>query len=205
MEFWIKTESEAIQLPVPPSDFERATGLNNTTTNIVGLGEINVLGKRKLKTIQIKTFWPNQQYDFCDCDVTLKPYEFVEKIEELMESAKTFRLIITDTNINMLCNVENFSYGENDGTGDVYFTLDLKEYRLITVKETTSNKTSTNNTDLKERDSKATPSTYKVVKGDSLYLISKKVYGTGNRAKELQTKNGIKNPNSLKIGQVLKT
>lgn len=204
MEFWIKTESEAIQLPVPPSDFEKATGLNNTTTNIVGFGEINILGKKKLGTIPIKTFWPNQQYDFCDCTVTLKPYEFVEKIEELMESAKAFRLIITDTPINMLCGIENFNYGENDGTGDVYFTLELKEYRNITVKETTSNSTS-KNTDLKTRDSKTTPSTYKVVKGDSLYLISKKVYGTGNKAKELQTKNGIKNPKSLKIGQVLKT
>ncbi len=204
MEFWIKTESEAIQLPVPPSDFEKATGLNNTTTNIVGLGEINILGKRKLATISIKTFWPNQQYDFCDCEVTLKPYEFVNKIEELMESAKAFRLIITDTSINMLCGIETFNYGENDGTGDIYFTLELKEYRNITVKETTSNSTN-KNTDLKTRDSKSTPSTYKVVKGDSLYLISKKVYGTGNKSKELQTKNGIKNPNSLKIGQVLKT
>lgn len=204
MEFWIKTESEAIQLPVPPSDFEKATGLNNTTTNIVGLGEINILGKRKLATIPIKTFWPNQQYDFCDCEVTLKPYEFVTKIEELMESAKAFRLIITDTSINMLCGIETFNYGENDGTGDIYFTLELKEYRNITVKETTSNSTS-KNTDLKTRDSKSTPSTYKVVKGDSLYIISKKVYGTGNKAKELQTKNGIKNPNSLKVGQVLKT
>ena len=36
-------------------------------------------------------------------------------------------------------------------------------------------------------------------------IIYKKVYGTGNKSKELQTKNGIKNPNSLKIGQVLKT
>jgi len=204
MEFWIKTESEAIQLPVPPSDFEKATGLNNTTTNIVGLGEINILGKRKLATITIKTFWPNQQYDFCDCEVTLKPYEFVTKIEELMESAKAFRLIITDTSINMLCGIETFNYGENDGTGDIYFTLELKEYINITVKETTSNSTS-KNTDLKTRDSKSTPSTYKVVKGDSLYLISKKVYGTGNKTKELQTKNGIKNPNSLKVGQVLKT
>lgn len=204
MEFWIKTESEAIQLPVPPSDFEKATGLNNTTTNIIGIGEINIIGKKKLTTISIKTFWPNQQYDFCDCDVTLKPYEFVTKIEELMESKKAFRLIITDTTVNMLCSIENFNYGENDGSGDLYFTLDLKEYRNITVKETTSNSTD-KNTDLKKRDSKSTPATYKVVKGDSLYLISKKVYGTGNKWKDLQTKNKIKNPKLLQIGQVLKT
>lgn len=199
MEFWIKTEDEAIQLPVPPSDFEKVMGLSNSTTNIIGLGEINVLGKKKLATINIKTFWPAQQYDFCDCDVTLKPYEFVEKIESLINENKTFRLIITDTPINMLCSVENFNYGESDGTGDVYFSMELKEYRLINFNDNTQK------SDLKARNAKSTPTSYKVVKGDSLYLISKKVYGNGERWKELQTKNGIKNPNNLTVGQVLKT
>lgn len=199
MEFWIKSESEAIQLPVPPSDFEKVTGVNNSTTNIIGLGEINVLGKKKLATIPIKTFWPAQQYDFCDCDVTLKPYEFVEKIEKLMNENKTFQLIITGTTINMLCAIENFSYGENDGSGDVYFNLELKEYPLITLNDNSKN------TDLKARNSKSVPTSYKVIKGDSLYLISKKVYGTGEKWKDLQKKNGIKNPNLIYPGQVLKT
>ena len=199
MEFWIKSESEAIQLPVPPSDFEKATGVNNSTTNIIGLGEINVLGKKKLATIPIKTFWPAQQYDFCDCDVTLKPYEFVEKIEKLMNENKTFQLIITGTSVNMLCAIESFSYGENDGSGDVYFNLELKEYPLITLNDNSKS------TDLKARNSKSVPTSYKVIKGDSLYLISKKVYGTGEKWKDLQNKNGIKNPNLIYPGQVLKT
>ena len=204
MEFWIKTENEAIQLPVPPSDFEKAIGIDNSTTNIIGFGEVNILGKKKLSTIPIKTFWPNQQYDFCDCNVTLKPYEFVNKIEEIIDSLKPIQVIITGTPINMLCSIDNFTYGENDGSGDVYFTLDLKEYKNITIKETTSNETN-KNTDLKARNSKSTPANYKVIKGDSLYIISKKVYGTGERWKELQSKNNIKNPNNLTVGQVLKT
>lgn len=204
MEFWIKTENEAIQLPVPPSDFEKVIGIDNSTTNIIGFGEVNILGKKKLSTIPIKTFWPNQQYDFCDCNVTLKPYEFVNKIEEIIDSQKPIQVIITGTPINMLCSIDNFTYGENDGSGDVYFTLDLKEYKNITIKETTSNETN-KNTDLKARNSKSTPTNYKVIKGDSLYIISKKVYGTGERWKELQSKNNIKNPNNLTVGQVLKT
>ena len=204
MEFWIKTENEAIQLPVPPSDFEKAIGIDNSTTNIIGFGEVNILGKKKLSTIPIKTFWPNQQYDFCDCNVTLKPYEFVNKIEEIIDSLKPIQVIITGTPINMLCSIDNFTYGENDGSGDVYFTLDLKEYKNITIKETTSNETN-KNTDLKARNSKSTPTNYKVIKGDSLYIISKKVYGTGERWKELQSKNNIKNPNHITVGQVLKT
>ena len=166
MEFWIKTENEAIQLPVPPSDFEKAIGIDNSTTNIIGFGEVNILGKKKLSTIPIKTFWPNQQYDFCDCNVTLKPYEFVNKIEEIIDSLKPIQVIITGTPINMLCSIDNFTYGENDGSGDVYFTLDLKEYKNITIKETTSNETN-KNTDLKARKSKLL-TLWKIL---NLYLI----------------------------------
>lgn len=203
MEFWLITEQDKIQLPVPPSSFERVTGLDNTTTKIIGLGEINTIGKRKLATIEISTFWPNQQYEFCDCEVKLKPYEFVKKIENILDSQKPVRLVITGTDcINDLYSIEDFKHREEDGSGDVYFSLGLKKYKIITVKETNSEK---KKTELSKRDSKEIPKTYKVVKDDTLLIISKKVYGDSSKYSVLQKKNGIKNPNSLKIGQVLNT
>ncbi len=48
-------------------------------------------------------------------------------------------------------------------------------------------------------------SSYVVKSGDSLGTISSKLYGTKNHWKKLAALNGITNPKSLSIGQVLKT
>jgi hypothetical protein len=41
--------------------------------------------------------------------------------------------------------IESFTYSEQDGTGDIYYTLDLKEYKkpAIKVKQKVISKTST--------------------------------------------------------------
>jgi hypothetical protein len=54
-------------------------------------------------------------------------------IENWIDQKVPIRLIITDTNINKEFSIEGFSYREQDGTGDVYFSLDLKEYRRISL------------------------------------------------------------------------
>lgn len=58
----------------------------------------------------------------------------------------------------------------------------------------------------KKVDNTVQPTTYKVVKGDSLYKIAKAKLGNGNRWKEIYNlnKNIIKNPNKLQVGWVLK-
>ena len=49
----------------------------------------------------------------------------------------------------------------------------------------------------------ASGKSYTVQKGDTLYSISRKMYGTHKRWKEIQDANGLPNDN-IKIGQVLK-
>ena len=45
--------------------------------------------------------------------------------------------------------------------------------------------------------------TYTVQKGDSLWAIAQKNYGSGAKYKEIAEKNGISNPNLIYPGQVL--
>lgn len=42
---------------------------------------------------------------------------------------KTLRLVVTKTKINMQVVISSFSYGEEDGTGDIKYKLSLMEYR----------------------------------------------------------------------------
>lgn len=48
------------------------------------------------------------------------------------------------------------------------------------------------------------PTTYKVVKNDSLWKISERYYGTGFNWKAISNENNLKNPSILFIGQELK-
>lgn len=204
MEFWLSnsTGKEQFQLPVPPESFELSTGNNNTTVNIHNIGEINLIGKGRLATITISSFFPAKVYPFCQYGNFPKPYECVAMIERWKKEGKPIRLIITETNINIAVAIENFNYGEKDGSGDVYFTLELKEYRFINI-QTTSNQKGYSIPSTKRPITKSIPNTYTVKPGDTLWIIAKRLTGNGANYKAIATKNGIKDPNKIYPGQKL--
>ena len=99
----------------------------------------------------------------------------------------------------MECTIESFSYGEQDATGDIYFTVLLKEYKKITVKKASKKNTSKRST------KKSTKKKHTVKKGDTLWKIAKKYYGKGSKYKKIYNANKkkISNPNKLTVGLVL--
>ncbi|HEX3030377.1 MAG TPA: LysM peptidoglycan-binding domain-containing protein [Clostridia bacterium] len=198
MEYWLKYDKKnSLQLPVPPSGFEISRGNNNSTVNVFSLGEINLIGKGRLASISIASFFPSREYDFCRYKGFPRPYECVAMIERWRKSGKPIRIIITDTDINMPVSIESFNYGENDGTGDVSFTLELKEYKFI------KNPSATNVQSQKRPVTKEIPKVYVVKKGDTLTSIAKKLTGHRENYKTIAAKNNIKNPNVIHVGQKL--
>ena len=133
MEFWLLQDNEKIQLPVVPSEYTIKKGNNNSTAIVEDIGEINIIGRSKLEETSISSFFPAQRYYFCQCEPKTS-LEYIELIEKWIISNKPIRYIITNTNINGLFTIEDFEYGEKDGTGDIYFTLTLKEYKVIEEK-----------------------------------------------------------------------
>lgn len=131
MEFWLMQDEEKFQLPVPPSEYNMPSEINLDVFEVESLGEISFIGKRKLSNMSISSFFPNQKYNFCQYSNFPEPYECVKLIKKWQESGKPIRLVITETDVNMLCTIERFSYGEKFGDRDVYFTLDLREYRKL--------------------------------------------------------------------------
>jgi hypothetical protein len=114
MEFWLKNynNTETVQLPVPPSSFDITQGNLNTTVNIQDTGEINLIGKEKLATITLNSFFPKEEYYFCQYSGFPPPYDCVSRIESWRKSGKPVRLIITSTDINISASIERFQYGE---------------------------------------------------------------------------------------------
>ena len=203
MEFWIKQESDSLHLPVPSSEFKIARGGNNETFKVENLGEISFIGKTNLATISFESFFPAKQYTYCQYKMFPSPFDCVALIDKWQNSGKPVIFTVTGTNINFECTIDNFEYSQKDGTGDIFFTIELKEYRRIII---TTNIATAVNTGLKRVVNKVVPKTYTVIDGDSLYKIALNKYGNGSLWPVLFNKNqpAIKNPNQIYPGQVIK-
>ena len=136
---------DTLAFPVTPSEFGVSVSNNNGTVNIIGAGDYNMIGKTGLKQITISSFFPAQDYNFSVGDAS--PYELVEMIEAWRTGTEPLNISVEDSPINFDCLIESFSYKEQDGSGDVYFDLSLKEYRRV-IDTITDDKTG-----LKERPS----------------------------------------------------
>ena len=194
MDFYLSynNNEEQLRLPVTPSDFELSQRNNNTVININALGEINLIGKKGLASISLSSFFPAQEYYFCKYTGFPKPYECVNMIQKWRDSGRPIRLIITDTSINYAMTIENFIFSEQDGTRDVYFTLELREY--VFTKQVKPTKVATPNgtqvtVPATKRESKPIPSKYKAQKGDNMYTVAKKTTGSMGNAKAIAQTN----------------
>lgn len=209
MQIWLKCGSDRMRIPVLPSEYTVTSEQENTSITVCNLGEINLLGKQKLRSISFSSFFP-RYYDggYCDCHCG-NPRKMVERIEKMKQAGK-IKLTITDTGINMYVSIESFEWGENDGTGDINYTLSMKEYRHVSIptsilmKETSAAPTA-DETAARDQPSQTATQSYTVKAGDCLSTIAKKLTGSANwKAIYEQNKSVIgSNPNMIKSGQVL--
>ncbi|ASS64681.1 LysM domain-containing protein [Paenibacillus sp. RUD330] len=201
--------TETLRLPVPPTSYDLQTGMAHSTVNVHNLGEVLVMGKRKLNSITLESYFPIQDDGLCVYKDFPPPVTFVNTLNRWKESGKPLRLLITarGLSLNQVMAIEEFAYGHRPGPLDVYFTLTLREYRFVTAQQAASAPAitaSANSASAARTSTKTPPKTYTVKKGDTGFLIAKRVYGDGSRWPEIKKKNGITDDRKLQIGQVLK-
>ena len=210
MEMYLKKDDKDIfRFPVLPSAINVQDYAITNDSNITGLGDVTVFGGKGLRTIEISSFFPNpkKKYRFVNYTDYPKQYDCVTKIKKWMDKGEVLRFIVTGTEINFQVRITDFEYSEQDGTRDVYFTINLKEYRKIKISSTTPKKKKTDNkdrTDTKETDNKPKQKTYTVKSGDTLYDIAKKHYGKGSDYKKIIEKNKSKYPSLAKSTTIKK-
>lgn len=128
--FFFEYNNEIICLPVnPPGLMIQRTG-NNTTVEIVNLGQINLLRDTKLKKFDIVSFFPKEvgaPY-IVGVGAFKDPDFYVEFFNKIMSEKKPCRLVVVDTKINLLVSIEGFDYQHEALTDDITYKLSLQEY-----------------------------------------------------------------------------
>lgn len=209
MQIWLKQDNIKFRFAVIPPEYEVTSESSNTQVNINSLGEINLLGKRKLKNVSFSSFFPNRPYNFCQHTDFPSPKGSVEIIEQIKNNGIA-RLTMTGTPVNMNCTIESFVYGENDGTKDINFTLEFKEHRKVNKKtkkkKETVSKKKVKPASTSRQAKKVKSTTYTVKKGDSLTKIAKKITGSSANWKAIYNQNKSvigSNPKKIYPGQKL--
>lgn len=192
-------EMKELTLPVTPPSFEVSNGIRIETVNIHTVGDVHLSGLKSLGVIKISCLFPARRYPFVGTE-DVEPYALVEKFKQWSEKGTVLRLIISETPVNVPVLAESISYGEKDGTGDVYADLVLQEYRYLrlpTYYSHTQENSRTVETEPKMQES------YTVVSGDTLSGICKKFYGDASLYPKVAAVNGIKNPHLIYPGNVI--
>lgn len=198
VEYWLINGKEKLQLPVNPESNAYSSPYGYEETEVEGLGEITIIKQRGLKEFSISTFWPlKYNPTYCGYSGFIKPSAFVKKIESWRNARKPIQYVVTGAaGVNLKVTIRDFNpEPERAGSpGDVYFTLDLKEYRehKVEVKDTSKKKKSSKKSDSRPSSTKpAKIKSYTVKKNDSLWKIAslKEVYGDGSQWRKIYEAN----------------
>lgn len=128
----INNNEETVQLPVVPQSFAIESTFSNEAISTITSNDIKKFGNRGLKSIELSSFFPVKEYKFSR-NKSMLGWEYVKTIEKWRDKAIPVRLIITDTGINMAVTIDGFTYGVQDGAGDIYYSLRLSEYKFVQV------------------------------------------------------------------------
>ncbi len=173
-----------------------------------------------LITTSIESFFPAENTYFY---TGVKPKTCIDFLNEIWNAENTnnnvAKIVTTGlpTNLDMYFVIESFDYDHKAGEEeDIYYTLEIKQYKAYGVKtvdvqlsglaSARASSTTSNQAPQPTPTTTVQSKSYKVVKGDSLWKITKQLTGNGARWRELYELNkGLvgANPNLIYPNQNL--
>jgi len=202
-DFIFRQGSTELILPVTPQSYEVSKGLNVEMVNIHELGDAILTGYGTLATIKISCMFPANDYSFASDN---DPQPYINQFAKWVEEKRRVRFIVGGTRVNVPVIIEEFRYGENDGTNDVYATIIMREHRILAPVQVAAPPDANTSRGDGESGSGTSEQSYTAVYGDTLSGICRKFYGNGSADyyNRLAKFNGKSNPNILMTGEVLR-
>jgi len=129
MNVYIKSGSNYITLPILPNEIMLNNPRENEDFDSVN-GKIKLLGNKGLTTLSIDSVFPStaDKYNFSKS----KKYSGLEYIGKI-EDWNVVNVIVKDLNLNKNFVINSFDYGIVDGSMDIKYTLNLEEYKSVSI------------------------------------------------------------------------
>ena len=198
-----KKDPYIYRLPVLPESIKISFNANNSSAQIVDIGEITQKMGRKAKVISFESFFPMGEFKG---SVPWKdshyPITFINAIEKSIDRKLTVRFTFSragknELALSLLCTIEKFEYHEDgEDPNTIHYSITLKEYRspainqIVKKKSGSSGKGKAGKKKSSNRAKTSTkPKTYTIKKGDTLWAIAKKFLGSGNKWKSIYNAN----------------
>ena len=185
-----------LTMPVTPEGYEFTVGRKMETVNISALGDVFRPGGRSRWSRTFPFLLPAQEYSFMEPGARAEPQYYLDQLKRWSLGDKPVRLIITQTDINLLVYIENVTAREQDGTGDRYVDVAVREY---VDPETPAADTATQGVQRTDNGAPEQEQSYTIRKGDTLGMICRRFYGNSGAKyyNALAAYNGIKNPHLI--------
>ena len=209
-------------LPTAPSKLQLKIENQNKALSLINEGEINILKKPGLTTVEFDALLPNVKYPFATYKSGFKNAKsFLDKLEQLKVNRKPFQFIVAREmpsgsslfGTNLTVSLESYNIKEEAKQGlDMVASIKLKQYRYcgtkicdITFVDSKAQAAIQQTRETTNAPAPASARSYTVVTGDCLWNIAKKFYGNGSKYTVIANANKekIKNPNLIYPGQVL--
>jgi LysM repeat protein len=194
--------STSVELPVLPPSYTITSKQNNSIETVNAIGEVNLLGKKGLRDISFSSFFPKHGGSYSGT-LRYSPKGYVDQIEKMKRKGPV-KLHFLDL-MSIPVTIEEFQWEESDDdqTGDIHYTLTLKEYQYVKVKTSASTGIQVE-AESRQTATKPSPTTYTVKSGDCLSAIAKKLGLSGWDSLYSSNKKLIgTNPNRIYPGQKL--
>ena len=198
IELSVNNRQEYLKLVVNPASIEFTDVQNNQQINLLEVGTALLLGNRGLIGTTLESFFPSSESPFYKRHGgTRTPQECKALIKKWKDKGMIVRLIISDMDINLAMAVNSFSTTHREGDDDIYFSLELIEYKTLnvpTVKVSTKVKSSITKrpaTSSKKAASSGSSSgrSYTIKGGDTLWAIATRYYGSGTQYMKIYNAN----------------
>jgi LysM repeat protein len=208
---------DGTQMPITPGKLQLKIKGKNKTITLVNDGEVNFLRQPGLTEITVPLTLPMLQ-DYGG-GAAASPEQFLGLFERIITGLKPVRFILSrmspdgrrlyDTNLKV--SLESYNIDENAKNGpDVAVSLTLKRYvdfgtKTVRIVQQPAAAPAAVVEPQRETDNAPQAKTYTVAKGDCLWNIAKKYYGSGADYQKIfaANKDKINNPNLIYPGQVL--
>ena len=207
-QIWItfNGEKEKLRLPVLPETIKVSMGTNDQSVDIAGLGEILVAQSRPATEFSFSSFFPKAAFPGIAVKTITNPTTLKNRLTKWKNSDKPVHFIVTGAGIDVYCRITKFDPSESGGdVGTIAYDITLKEYREPKVRKVNvKNGKATVSSNNSRVDNTTAPQTYTVKKGDCLWSIAKRFYGSGSKYKIIKEANKsiIGNSNYIYPGQV---